>query len=183
MPNQLSPPLADHLFEHAACGLLCTDADGVILRINQTACSWLGYESGQLVGQKRLRDLLTVGARLFHQTHCLPILQLQGSVAEVQVDLVRHDQSRVPVLMNIVRSAAGGNIVDSVALITSNDRRAYERELLKARKAAEAALEERRGFEARLAAMNNELERADRRKDQFLATLAHELRNPLAPIR
>jgi PAS domain S-box-containing protein len=28
-----------------------------------------------------------------------------------------------------------------------------------------------------------ELQQADRRKDQFLATLAHELRNPLAPIR
>lgn len=28
-----------------------------------------------------------------------------------------------------------------------------------------------------------ELEQADRRKDEFLATLAHELRNPLAPIR
>ena len=27
------------------------------------------------------------------------------------------------------------------------------------------------------------LREADRRKDEFLATLAHELRNPLAPIR
>ncbi|HYX63545.1 MAG TPA: histidine kinase dimerization/phospho-acceptor domain-containing protein, partial [Burkholderiales bacterium] len=27
------------------------------------------------------------------------------------------------------------------------------------------------------------LRTADRRKDEFLATLAHELRNPLAPIR
>ena len=31
--------------------------------------------------------------------------------------------------------------------------------------------------------LNTELSAADRRKDEFLATLAHELRNPLAPIR
>src|SRR5690606_30885520 len=29
----------------------------------------------------------------------------------------------------------------------------------------------------------HDLREADRRKDEFLATLAHELRNPLAPIR
>ena len=37
-------------------------------------------------------------------------------------------------------------------------------------------MEERRGAE-------NALRAADRRKDEFLATLAHELRNPLAPLR
>ncbi len=37
--------------------------------------------------------------------------------------------------------------------------------------------------EAELARQAEELRRADRRKDEFLATLAHELRNPLAPIR
>ncbi len=36
---------------------------------------------------------------------------------------------------------------------------------------------------AELAQANAALREADRRKDQFLATLAHELRNPLAPIR
>jgi signal transduction histidine kinase/FixJ family two-component response regulator len=34
-----------------------------------------------------------------------------------------------------------------------------------------------------LKSIQRELEEADRRKDAFLATLAHELRNPLAPIR
>ena len=34
-----------------------------------------------------------------------------------------------------------------------------------------------------IAAQRDELREADRRKDEFLATLAHELRNPLAPIR
>jgi PAS domain S-box-containing protein len=36
---------------------------------------------------------------------------------------------------------------------------------------------------ADLAAANEALKEADRRKDEFLAMLAHELRNPLAPIR
>lgn len=35
----------------------------------------------------------------------------------------------------------------------------------------------------RLKEANQALQQADRRKDEFLATLAHELRNPLAPIR
>jgi signal transduction histidine kinase/DNA-binding response OmpR family regulator len=37
--------------------------------------------------------------------------------------------------------------------------------------------------ESELARQAEELRRTDRRKDEFLATLAHELRNPLAPIR
>ena len=36
---------------------------------------------------------------------------------------------------------------------------------------------------ASLAAANAKLQEADRRKDEFLATLGHELRNPLAPVR
>ena len=35
----------------------------------------------------------------------------------------------------------------------------------------------------RLELQSNSLQEADRRKDEFLATLAHELRNPLAPLR
>jgi signal transduction histidine kinase len=35
----------------------------------------------------------------------------------------------------------------------------------------------------RLSTLNEQLREQDRRKDEFLATLAHELRNPLAPIR
>jgi two-component system, chemotaxis family, CheB/CheR fusion protein len=48
------------------------------------------------------------------------------------------------------------------------------------RKAAEQALRE---SAQRLRASEEALRDADRRKDEFLALLAHELRNPLAPIR
>jgi PAS domain S-box-containing protein len=55
------------------------------------------------------------------------------------------------------------------------------------RRRAEIALElaaaERERSVAELKAADEELKIAHRRKDEFLATLAHELRNPLAPIR
>jgi len=44
-------------------------------------------------------------------------------------------------------------------------------------------ISDRKRDEASLHRLNTELREADRRKDEFLATLAHELRNPLAPIR
>ena len=49
--------------------------------------------------------------------------------------------------------------------------------------AAQQEITERRRAEARLRESEEALRTADRRKDEFLATLAHELRNPLAPIR
>jgi PAS domain S-box-containing protein len=42
---------------------------------------------------------------------------------------------------------------------------------------------ERKALEGRLRDQAEQLRQADRRKDDFLATLAHELRNPLAPLR
>jgi signal transduction histidine kinase len=53
------------------------------------------------------------------------------------------------------------------------------------KQAASSAELERMGAArpAELAEANARLREADRRKDEFLATLAHELRNPLAPIR
>lgn len=174
--------LDDALYEHAPCGLLLAQSDGLILRANATICRWLGYQPGELLGLVRVQDLLTVGGRVFHQTHINPILQLQGSVAEVQVEMRHRDTSRIPLLINIVRRRIGDAMFDEFALMVAEDRRAYERELLAARKAAEAALEARLGAEAKLSALNEQLSLADRRKDEFIATLSHELRNPLAPM-
>jgi PAS domain S-box-containing protein len=176
-------PAAEALFEHAACGLLLTGADGLILKANATACTWLGYEEAELVGKLRMQDMLPVGARVFFHTHCQPILQVQGSVAEIQVDLRNRHQERLPMLINIVRHQEAGTTCDHWAFFKASERRAYERELLSARKVAEAALEARRGAEAQLQQLNAQLSEADRRKDEFLATLSHELRNPLAPMR
>ena len=183
MDKQSAFPSEDLLFAHAACGLLIADTDGMILRINATLSNWLGYDAADLAGKRRVQDLLSVGARVFHQTHCGPLLQVQGSIAEVQIEMVHHDRSRIPVLMNVSRRQHGDIVLDEFAFFVVNDRRSYERELLLARKSAENALTARLSAESKLRDINTQLQRADLRKDEFLATLAHELRNPLAPMR
>jgi signal transduction histidine kinase len=178
-----SLPGDDALYQHAPCGLLLTDAAGLILRANATLCRWLGCPAASLVNKVRIQDHLPVGARVFHQTHCVPLLQMQGSVAQLQIDIRDGAGQRMPVLVNIVRRTADGAAYDEWALFAMNERRSYERELLAARKSAEQALEARLEAETQLRALNETLSDADRRKDEFLATLSHELRNPLAPMR
>jgi len=158
-------PAGDVLFEHAACGLVLTDTAGIIVRANATACAWLGYAEDELAGKLRMLDLLPVGARLFHHTHCQPILRAQGSLAEIQLELVGRDGQRLPMLLSVVRRP-GPPESDEWALFLATQRRSYERELLLARRAAEEALEARKDAESRLMALNAELSAADRRLNE-----------------
>ena len=66
------------------------------------------------------------------------------------------------------------------AAIRARQRQYQTREQLEALREAEEAL---RAREHELETLAERLRSADRRKDEFLAMLAHELRNPLAPIR
>jgi len=56
-------------------------------------------------------------------------------------------------------------------------------EALQKRKELELEVTERKRLEGELKLRADELVNADHRKDEFLAMLGHELRNPLAPIR
>jgi signal transduction histidine kinase/ActR/RegA family two-component response regulator len=110
-----------------------------------------------------------------------------GAIAEVARQVVRRKDYSLRVSetpsdeIGLVVEAFNG-MLDEVqsrteALVRSN---AALQEEVKVRQAAEA---ERAQANARLETTMQALRRADRRKDEFLATLAHELRNPLAPIR
>ncbi|HVE53301.1 MAG TPA: PAS domain-containing protein, partial [Ramlibacter sp.] len=80
-------PGVDQLYDAAPCGLLVAAADGNLLDVNATLCRWLHYDRRELVGKVRLQDLLTMGGRIFWQTHLHPLLRIQSSVAEVKLEL------------------------------------------------------------------------------------------------
>lgn len=132
----------DPAFLEAACGLLVTDRHGTILRVNATFCRWIGYDPAELIGQRRMQDLLTMGGRIFHQTHWLPLIVMQGSIAELKLELVHKDGQIFPALINAtVRHEAALEMHD-VAVFMATDRQKYEGELLRARMRAEELLQQ-----------------------------------------
>src|SRR5688572_9933843 len=133
-------PDAEALFEEAACGLLLTGADGTIRRVNRTFCRWTGRPAEALVGQRKVQDLLTMGGKIFHQTHWAPLLQMQGSVAEVKLDVLHCDGHTLPMVMNVVRRRHPGGTFDEISTFVAEDRNKYEKELLLARRRAEELL-------------------------------------------
>jgi sigma-B regulation protein RsbU (phosphoserine phosphatase) len=133
----------DELYEHAPCGNLSTRLDGTIVKINATLLSWLGYTRDELLGRRRFSDLLSVGGRIYHETHYAPLLAMQGEVNGVALDLRTKDGAKLPVLLtSTVKTGGDGQpLLVRTTIFDARDRRAYEQELLRARKAAEQAAE------------------------------------------
>lgn len=163
------PPDFEDLFETAPCGYLSTDRDGRITRANRTFTGWIGMTAAALAG-KRFSDLLPVGAKIYYETHVAPALHMQGAVSEIALDVVTAAGRRIPMLVNAVerRDAAGSTAFIRFTLFVATDRRTYERGLIAARDEAQATVAEGRA-EADL-------------REQFIAVLGHDLRNPLAAI-
>lgn len=154
-------PGAHALYEDAPCGLLLADASGRLLEANATFCGWTGYERPALLGGTRFQDLLTMGGRIFYQTHLVPLLRMQGSVAEVKLELRKSDGRAVPMMVNLGEKVWRGTTYLQVALFLAEDRHKYERELILQRKRAEDL--------ALLA-------------EQMVGIVSHDLRNPLSAI-
>ncbi|OQR59966.1 histidine kinase [Streptomyces maremycinicus] len=143
----VSPPLedsAEDLYEHAPCGFLSTLLDGTIAKVNTTLLEWLGHSRDDLVGRRTFADLLTVGGRLYHETHFGPLLRMQGEISGIALELRTADGHRLPVLVtSTVKSGSDGRpLLIRTTVFDARDRRAYETELLRARQQAESEREE-----------------------------------------
>ncbi len=91
---------AEELYESAPCGYLSTLMDGTIAKINTTLLTWLGLDRGAVVGRMRFPDLLTVGGKLYHETHFAPLLRMQGEISGIALEIKQTDGGRIPVLVS-----------------------------------------------------------------------------------
>jgi PAS domain S-box-containing protein len=125
------------LYENAPCGYVSTLPDGRVVKVNRTFCEWTARSPAEVLGA-RLQDLLSVGGRVFYETHLAPLLRMQGAVREVALDVVRADGSLLPCLVNAVevRDAAGEPVLVRATVFEATSRRRYERALLAAQRAA-----------------------------------------------
>jgi sigma-B regulation protein RsbU (phosphoserine phosphatase) len=176
--TQISMPAEDleDLYENAPCGYLSLQPDGRIVKVNKTLSTWIGIPAEQLLG-KRLHDLLNTSGRIFYETHFAPLLRMQGFFNEVALDLVAADGRKLPVLANAMerRAEDGALLFTRVTMFQAAERRRYERELVEARAAADTAgaiVKSQLDFEQQTAEL----------REQFIAILGHDLRNPLASI-
>ncbi|MFC4030234.1 PP2C family protein-serine/threonine phosphatase [Streptomyces polygonati] len=163
----------EDLYENAPCGYLSTLLDGQIAKVNTTLLDWLGYRREELVGRRRFADLLTVGGRIYHETHFAPLLSMQGEVGGIALELRAADGTRLPVLVTSVvkHGHQGRPLLIRTTVFDARDRRAYETELLRATQEARAAREA-----AEAARDQTERERA--RWQQLAVTLQRTLLPP-----
>ncbi len=87
------------LYNNAPCGYHSVDENGTIIRINNTELTWLGYTREEIVGKKRIADLMTPESReVLKDT--FDLFKAQGWLTDVEMTLIRKDGSMMPVLIN-----------------------------------------------------------------------------------
>ncbi|MFI5829114.1 PP2C family protein-serine/threonine phosphatase [Streptomyces sp. NPDC051578] len=132
---------ADDLYESAPCGYLSTLLDGTIAKINDTLLTWLGRSREEVVGRMRFADMLTVGGKLYHETHFAPLLRMNGQVSGIAFEIKAAGGARLPVLVtSTVKTGGDGQpLLIRTTVFDASERRSYEKELLRRQKAAEEA--------------------------------------------
>ena len=143
-------------FDQAAVGMAVAALDGHFLEMNQKFAEILGYTADELCTMKAI-EVTHPDDQPRTREYMRRLLAGEISNYVCEKGYVRKDGTSVWCLTTVtVIKDDAGNAQRFIGVI----------EDITARKHAEQQLKD-----------------ADRRKDEFIATLAHELRNPLAPIR
>ncbi len=143
--------------------------EGIIRSWNRAAERLFGYTAEEAVGQPI--TLIIPPERVQEEQEILEKLRRGERIDHFETVRVAKSGRRIDVALTI------SPICDASGVIVGASKIARD---ISERKASEQAQQRTIG---ELRRAEEALREADRRKDEFLAVLAHELRNPLAPIR
>ena len=166
------------LIASASDAILTIDSAGIIQLANPAALVQMGYAESELMQQ----DAAMLFASREEWDRIWQVVNSDGSVSSAEIVVRRKDRATRYFEVSASRWLDGPRVFVTAILRDVSVRRDAEAAL---RRSEEQTREQARV----LAELNEDLHRssealteASRRKDEFLATLAHELRNPLAPL-
>ncbi len=149
------------IVESSEDAIISKSLDGVIQSWNVGAERIFGYSSVEAVGQS---IKIIIPPELIHEERLILSRLCNGErIEHFETTRVTKHGKRIEISVTISPVRDGTGKIVGASKIARD---------ITARKESEAAL----------VALKNELEVADIRKNEFLATLAHELRNPLAAV-
>ena len=154
--------LLSAVVENSDDAIITKDLNGIITSWNKSAERLFGYLAEEAVG--RSVTMLIPADRLHEEPRILARLRRGERVEHFQTVRVRKDGLPLDISLTIspVKDASGRIVGISKIARDITDQKRTEKALRDSEESLRAA---------------------DRLKNEFLATLAHELRNPLAPIR
>jgi PAS domain S-box-containing protein len=170
----------DALVESAPDVIINVDSDEIIRLVNPAGTRQFGYRAEELIGRKATLLFETEGA---WADIWRSVSSGKASVRPVEV-VVRLKDGRLRYFeVSAARWQDGIRTFTTAILRDVNERRDAEIALRESERNSRASARELSLLNEALKQTSTALNAMDQRKDEFLATLAHELRNPLAPLR
>ena len=159
----------EDFFENALNGYVITDPIGIITRANSRMAEWVNIPRQNITG-KKFSEIFAIGSRIYYETHLAPLLHMQGFFEEVVLEINQKNGEKLQVLVTaLVRTNANDQpSFIRYTILKATDRLQYEKNLLDAKKLAEREVSK----QTEIVSL----------RDQFIAILGHDLRNPLAAI-
>ena len=148
----------EDLYQHAPCGYHSLDADGMIVRMNDTELAWLGYTRDEVIGKVHVSRILSAATRkLFQENY--PVFLRQGWIRDLEFEFLRKDGTIFDGLLS------GTAVYDDMGRFVMSRSTVFD---ISDRKRAQVA------WKAQYAA-----EQANLAKSRFLANMSHDIRTPM----